>query len=191
MHAEYYEAVIQIRPRNSEIERFFMKMLEKNAKARLSKRKKLKEGVDYYVSSHRFATATGRVLVKEFGGSVKVSKKTFGRRLGKTIFRYTVLYRLPDLRKGEVVVFDGYPHIITSLGKFAIGKNLATGKRERIDFNSEIKKLEKKTAIVSRSRPLEVISSEDYQSVRVENKEESEERRLVVVNYRNRIYLAE
>lgn len=191
MHGNYYEAILQVRPSKRRVERFVESMLEKNSKARLSRKKRLKEGVDYYVSPYRFAIAMGNVLVKKFGGSIEVSKKLFGMRQGETLFRRTVAYRAPSIEVGEAVVSGNAPYLITSVGKDAIGKNLITGKKGKIVLRNGVERLEKFRAVVSKSEPLEVINSGDYQSVAVENLRESKAKKLTVVNYGGRVYLAE
>ena len=191
MHGDYYEAILQVRPGKPQVERFVRDMFKKTTDARISKKKRLKEGVDYYITSHQFAITVGNALVKKFGGSVEVSKKTFGKRQGKTIFRRAVAYRSLGFDVGEVISSDNTPYVITSVGKAAVGKNLITGKKEKIVPNHRIERLKKFRAVVSQSDPLEVINNEDYQSVAVENMKKSDARKLTVVNCRGRIYSTE
>ena len=191
MHKDYYEAILQVRPPKKGVERFVDEMFEKTDKAELSKKKWLKEGVDYYVTSYRFAIAIGNALVRKFGGRVEVTKKLFGKRQGKTIFRRSVAYRAPEFELGEVIFSESGLYLITSMGKVIIGKNLETGKKEKVVASRGFERLEKYRAVVSKSEPVQVINNEDYQSVPVENLEKTKAGKLTVVNCRGRIYLAE
>src|SRR3989338_7639853 len=71
MHRNYYEAIIQVRPRKREVEGFIASGLENTSKARLVKKKILKEGVDYYISSWKFAQSLGNILQITYVGKGK------------------------------------------------------------------------------------------------------------------------
>jgi len=132
MHREYYEAILQVRPKNKDVERTIRKAFENTDKAHLSKIEDLKQGTDYYVSSWKFAASLGRKLVKSFGGTLNLSKKLFGRRDGKTLFRYAVLYRTMPFAKGDVVSYEHKVFVISSASKIVVGINLVSGKKEKL-----------------------------------------------------------
>lgn len=92
----YYEAKIQLRPGNKEFLDFIKKKVKKKGKVFISKVEVLKEGIDVYLSSWRFAISLGKMLKKSFGGEVSITRKLFSRdtRTSKKIYRVTVLFRL-------------------------------------------------------------------------------------------------
>jgi nonsense-mediated mRNA decay protein 3 len=105
----YYAAIVQIRaevriPTDDELS-----IAENIAYSALgesdfvSKEQMLKEGLDIYVSSAEYGRRISRTVVKELGGSFSESKKLYGRKDGREIYRLTFLVRLPGFKQGEVV----------------------------------------------------------------------------------------
>ncbi len=105
----YYAAIVQIRaevriPTDEELA-----VAENIAHAPLgesdfvSKERMLKEGLDIYVSSAEYGRMISRAVVKELGGNFSESKKLYGRKDGRDIYRVTFLVRLPGLKQGAVV----------------------------------------------------------------------------------------
>jgi len=95
MHKYYYEAIIQIRPGKKSVLDFVENQIKKN-EIYVAKIECLKTGVDYYVSSHKFATNLGRKLKKSFKGELKLSRSLYGkdRQTSKDLHRVTVCFRL-------------------------------------------------------------------------------------------------
>ncbi len=171
MPGKYYEGIIQLRPSKSEIDRYIEKAVESSGSVSIAKKKLLKTGTDYYISSWKFSVSLGNELAKRFGGQITVSKKLFGKnRDGKIVYRCTVLYRPLPFERGDIVASGNRVFVVKFLGKVIIGRNLVTGKSEQLDLKEDLKKLKKQKAVVSMTSPrLEVISPEDYQSTVVEN----------------------
>lgn len=194
MPNKYYESIIQLRPKKTEIDRHIEHAIEK-AGVTLAKKKNIKTGVDYYISSWKFSVSLGNELARRFGGQIIVSKKLFGVVGGKTVYRCTVVYRPHPFDMGDIIASESGVFVVTLLGKRVIGKNLMTGRSEELDLREDWEKLKKYKAIVSMSSPrLEVISPEDYQSIKVENagkaSKASERRNVKVVLYGGKAYLA-
>ncbi len=191
MNKWYYEAIIQLRPEKSEIDAYIERAI-KAAGVNLARKRRLKTGLDYYVSSWKFSVALGNELAKHFGGRITVSRKLFGRsRQGRIVYRCTVLYRPHPFEKGDIVASGKNVFVVTDLGRGITGKNMATGKSEQLDLKERWQKLKKHRAVVSMSSPrFEVINPEDYQSIRVENAgKASERRRVKVVLHGGKAYL--
>tara|TARA_Y100000310_G_scaffold345198_1_gene462593 strand:- start:4134 stop:4490 length:357 start_codon:yes stop_codon:yes gene_type:complete len=96
-HEDYWEAKIQLRPFDEELIKYVIKEINNSDRVRIAKLKKIKTGVDIYVSSRKFATSLGKKLKKRFkGGKLLVTKKLFSRnrQTSKNIYRVTVLFRL-------------------------------------------------------------------------------------------------
>lgn len=86
----YFEAIIQLRGKQSSIKRYarlFKKILAK--KTFLSKEEEKKEGMDLYVGSSKEVVA----LLSELGMRAKISRKLAGQREGKRLYRTTFLLR--------------------------------------------------------------------------------------------------
>ncbi len=193
MNKWYYEAIIQLRPEKSEIDSYIEQAIKKGG-VNLSRKKRLKTGLDYYVSSWKFSVALGNELARRFGGRITVSRKLFGRsKMGRVVYRCTVLYRPHPFEKGDVVASGKTVCVVTELGKGITGKNIVTGKCGQLDLKARWQKLKKHRAVVSKNSPrLEVISPEDYQSVAVDNPGKILEQRTVkVVVNEGKVYLVE
>jgi len=93
---DYFEAILQIRPKNKEVLDFIKKQVEKRENDWIAKQEELKYGVDLYISTRKFAIVLGRKLKKSFDGELKVSKKLFkvSRQTSKKVYRVTVLFRV-------------------------------------------------------------------------------------------------
>tara|TARA_Y100000310_G_scaffold329394_1_gene399170 strand:- start:23356 stop:24027 length:672 start_codon:yes stop_codon:yes gene_type:complete len=192
MNIGYYEAIIQVRPRKSEIEKFIESSLKDTHKADLSKKKRTKGGIDYYISSWKYASALGNLLVKRFGGKLTLSKKIFGKskKKGRVVYRASILYRIFPFNKGDILACDEKVVSITSIGKKIVGKNLMNGKKRTVDQKKGYEILEKNKTVISKTHPnLEVINPEDYQSVSVQNPRKVLSNKVEVVIYKGKVYL--
>ncbi len=91
----YYEGIIQLRPKDPLLN-FAIKKIKERKDVSISRITELKTGVDIYISSRRFAKALGRKLSKSFKGELKYSKTLhkIDRETGKKLYRVTVLFRL-------------------------------------------------------------------------------------------------
>ena len=96
----YYEAILQIRPKNQELIKFVNKYIDKN-NVGVAKEIESKHGVDFYLDSRKSTTKLGRILKKTFKGDLKVSKTLYSRdrMTSKLIYRITVLFRLKNAKE--------------------------------------------------------------------------------------------
>ena len=95
-HSDYYQAIIQLRPAETELVRFVENQISKNKTVFIAKKINLKTGMDYYVSSNKFARVLGKKMKKSFRGILKESRKlhTMDRHTSKKVYRVTVCFRL-------------------------------------------------------------------------------------------------
>jgi len=97
-----YEAKIQLRPFDKELYDFVhIKIRKENIE--VIHEQKLKEGIDIYVSSAKFAFGLVKKLKKQFKGTSKVTRSLVGlnKKAGKQIHRITVLFRLDPPEEDE------------------------------------------------------------------------------------------
>ncbi|MFH1064877.1 MAG: NMD3-related protein [Nanoarchaeota archaeon] len=101
-HAEYFEAIIQLRCEKGnlsgldEVLRFLNNRIKERPKVFISKIKKLDTGVDIYLSSQSYARSIGKKLKHAFKGDLKITRTlhTMDRMTSKQIYRGTILFRL-------------------------------------------------------------------------------------------------
>ena len=91
----YYEAVIQIRPRDKEILNYIRNQIRKKKGVQISKEEFFKYGIDVYVTDQKFARNLGQKLKKVFKGELKITKSihTKDRQTSREVYRGTVLFR--------------------------------------------------------------------------------------------------
>ena len=186
MNSQYFEGILQLRPADNEIDAFISKI----AVDFIAKKKKVRNGIDYYMSSNSFLKKLGKRLQKEIGGSLLFSESlhTRDRQSSKDLYRVTALFRLYPFRIGDVVVSKKTLYLVTGSGKEPTGKNLVTRKKSKI--SSDAKLLEKHKVTVSKTQPsLEVLDPETFQSTRVENSEKTSAVKVKIVKYNGKIYL--
>lgn len=177
-HANYFEAILQLRNPYGDVDDLIHYVLEKvRDKAQeavfISKKKKVTNGFDLYLSSNSFAVETGRELYRAFGGEFKVSKKLFSQHklTSKVLYRVTVLFRAAPFKVGDAILFDGSPLRVTGISKVVDVQNIETGKQLELAYKDILRSFEKLVpvkAIVSKVRPqLEVIHPATFQSIPV------------------------
>ncbi|MEK6940592.1 MAG: NMD3-related protein [Nanoarchaeota archaeon] len=96
-----FQAILQLRPFNHEIDMFIKKQIAKRNDCFINKEEKKKYGIDYYVSNQRFARALGKKLKDTFKGELKSTRSlfSFDRHQGKSVYRVTVCFRLAETGK--------------------------------------------------------------------------------------------
>ncbi|MCD6387722.1 MAG: hypothetical protein J7L30_05325, partial [Methanophagales archaeon] len=67
----------------------------------ITKEKKVRGGIDFYVSSSAYARRISREIVRRLGGSFSESPKLYGIKNGKRIYRVSFSVRLPPEEGGR------------------------------------------------------------------------------------------
>ncbi|MCP3682452.1 MAG: hypothetical protein GY861_07145 [bacterium] len=169
---KYFEAILQLRSPTEAVLDFVENEMSQG-KAIVTNEKKLKNGVDLYITSRRYTKKLGEMLQKHFGGEFKVSEKLFSRdrQTSKNVYRLNVFFKPIGVGKGEIAVIDGKLVKVTRLGKIINALNIETGKKESIDYRKcDIKVMEVKKTTVSKIYPkLEILHPETFQSTTVNN----------------------
>jgi len=115
---KYYEAIIQLRANERELDKREIDEMERFLRRKIRElgdsgrgvfiadRKKVRKGLDLYISDKRVAHSLIHQLRGEFGGEVKESPKLFGMKDGIRQYRMTYLLRLPRYREGDIIIID-------------------------------------------------------------------------------------
>lgn len=100
-NTKYYEAVIQIRPRDKEILNYVRNQVRKKKNVYISKEEFRKYGIDVYVTDQKFARNLGQKLKRVFEGELKITRTihTRDRQTSKEVYRGTVLFRRKEETK--------------------------------------------------------------------------------------------
>jgi nonsense-mediated mRNA decay protein 3 len=100
--SSYFNAIVQVRAggKNAEIvksiEDFFGRARKTNNYAFISYMQNLPEGVDIYVGSKSVAEQAIRQVKEKYNITTKVSRKIWGLKEGKKVYRDTILVRLEN-----------------------------------------------------------------------------------------------
>ena len=177
-HASYFEAILQLRNPYGDVEDMMHYVSEcTRDKAQegifISKKKKVTNGFDLYLSSNSFAVEIGRELYRKFGGELKISKKLFSqhRLTSKVLYRVTVLFRMAPFKVGDVILFEDAPLKILGIAKKVDAENIEKGQLVELHYKDILRSfdvLKPVKVIVSKTRPqLEIIHPSTFQSVPV------------------------
>lgn len=133
---QYFEGILQLRNPNQEVIDFIEKQTEEKENVFITKKEKVRNGIDFYFTSNKYMQNLGKKLQNCFGGELKFSSKLFSRnrQTSKEIHRVNVLFRIPEFKKGDIVKLKGDKIRVINIGKKVFGKNLDTGKKVTINF---------------------------------------------------------
>ncbi len=95
-NSSYYEAIIQIRPKNEKMLRMIKDFLEKENRTIISKEEDRKFGYDLYLTDKRVLSRIISEVKKKFSIEVVISSTLYGRKDGKEVYRTTALLRLKE-----------------------------------------------------------------------------------------------
>ena len=192
----YYEAVIQLRadkrvPDEEEIAAVdaiiadnINKISRKNKMAYISERAALKEGIDYYVGSHKVAKRLTSVLKDQFGGVIKESPRLMGRdkSTGKDLHRIWISLRIPYFRVNDFIKYENsLGQVIGIDGKKVLFKNLISLSKNSVqwrDYNkieTVAKKEDIRETTVTSITPssIQVLHPDSYEPIDLKINEET------------------
>ena len=135
-HKNYYEGILQLRNIGNEVAEFTIKEIEKNENTYIAKIKKVANGIDIYMSPQKFLRSLGNKLQSKFGGQLMLSTKlhTKSRETSRDLYRVNLLFRIPNFKKGDIIVYKGDKIKIISVHKKVFAKDIKTGKKLNISF---------------------------------------------------------
>jgi len=135
-HKEYFEGILQIRGGTEELLTWIRKQIKKDQRSTVTKEKRLKTGVDMYLSDQHYLQSLGKKIKAHFPGILTVSQKlhTLHRVTSKALYRVTVLFRPLSVKKGDIVTVRGEKVEILRIAKRAQVKEVDSGKKKEIDL---------------------------------------------------------
>ncbi|NPB01788.1 MAG: hypothetical protein GXO28_02620 [Methanopyri archaeon] len=171
----YFEAILQVRSFRGELTEEELeevmefirdtvpKLMEKDGMAYVSDSKILDEGLDVYMGSLASARKLARLIVQRFGGTVGESHRVVGydHEKSREKTKASLSVRIPHFSKGDVIEYEGRPHLVLSLG--GGGKptleDLRTGETVRPDWEElkGVRVLETERGVVIEENPPRVV----------------------------------
>ncbi|MFH1376159.1 MAG: NMD3-related protein [Candidatus Woesearchaeota archaeon] len=97
-----YQAKLQLRPKDQKLYSYVITQIKDND-IKIIKESKLKEGIDLYIDSNKFAFSLAKKFKHKFKGETRITKSLYGlnKQAGKQINRLTVLLRMPKEEPDE------------------------------------------------------------------------------------------
>lgn len=140
---QYFESTIQLRASGSVREEVMDRVLayasrlcadyEKSEKGFfVSGIRQTRGGVDIALSSNMIGASIAKKIAQRFGSSVLPTRKLYGRRNGKEVYRTTFLIRLAMFKPGDYVQYRGSYHSVTGTGEFIALSPLGGGEELRV-----------------------------------------------------------
>ncbi len=141
----YYEGVLQLRNPNDEVFAYINKQLFEEPKVRIVKKRRMADGVDYYLNDQRFLQKLGKRLQERFNAQLKTSIKlhSTSRMTSRKVYRVTVLARIPSFEVGQIVEVHGKPMKVLEIKKNVRMQEIKTGKTHIFDFDYVNEKMQK------------------------------------------------
>jgi len=188
--SQYFESVLQLRNVNKDILKMVKDAVAKEKRVFITKRKKVKGGVDLYVTSKKFTSQIGTKLKRHFGGQFMISPTLFSEKKGKLLYRTAVLFRALDFEKGDVIKAGNKIILVKNLGKNVVGTDLKLGKSVNVELKRITpEKLKVFKVVVSKHRPeMEVLHPETYESTKVANKKATTKSKVRIVIVDSKLY---
>lgn len=141
----YFEAIVQFRgarsrpatDRDLETARRVAteeatRLEEASREAHMVKVEEPRGGLDFYLSTQSAGSQIARALAARFGASLSSSTSQGGRKDGRDLVRTTLIVRMPDLRSGDYVLFEGdLMRVLSATDKDALVTSAPGGGRRR------------------------------------------------------------
>jgi len=187
----YYEAVIQLRADGRElaeteietadrvVQRTLLKLSRRDKLAYLPRRVEVKEGVDYYIGSHKSARKVVDAIREKLGGITMESPRLMGqdKSTGKGLYRTWISLRLANFRVGDFISHHNRILAVIDLRKNGVGvrdletrkvKNVLWGEYEDMDVLARADDV-KTTTVTSRSPGMiQILHPETFEPVDLE-----------------------
>ncbi len=170
--SQFYAGVLQVR----NIPKGDLKLVDstvnsnvESAGSFVTKREKVKGGVDYYITTMKALRKCADSLKSKFGADVSFNEKLFTRDSlrSKDVYKVNVLVRLSKFRVGDVIKKGKDVILIKSTA--GTGINLKTGKHAKVKSYDGWSKVKVYPAVVLNISPLLIMDPLTFQSVEASN----------------------
>ncbi|MFW6013619.1 MAG: NMD3-related protein [Candidatus Nanoarchaeia archaeon] len=195
----YYEGVLQLRNTHNDMFEKCHGEIEQTIESKdlvaISNKKKVKGGIDFFITDKKTIKSLANFLHKKYGGELKLSPELYSedRQSSKKIYRLSALLRLPDFNINDIVSHKGeYYRIVSFSSAKATGISLKACKNKTLELLECTKVAQKediKEAIVTKKKPsVEVLHPETFESTKLENEPPTEKDKIDVVIIKEKIY---
>lgn len=134
----YFEGILQLRNVSKEVHQWVHNRVKKDAKAAITKEKKVANGVDLYFNDQHYLQNLGHKLRDQFDGTLKTSRRlhTVHRMTSKLLYRVNVLFEPIGFKHGDKITYHGEEYEILRVEKKVHVKNLKTGQKSQLTLDA-------------------------------------------------------
>lgn len=133
-HADYFEAVLQLRDCSEEVYNFVKKEISDTG-LRIAKSKNVNNGYDYYTSDNNLTKNLGKKLQQHFGGNLIITASLHTKKKDKELYRLTVMFREAGFKKNDMVGYKGDDYQVKTMGgKEILLQNIKTGEKVHLKY---------------------------------------------------------
>ncbi len=131
---DYFEGILQLRPATEELLNWVREQIKKDGKARIAKEKMLKEGADLYITDQHYLQSFGKKLKEHQPGILKTSTRlhTMNKMTSRHVYRITVLFKPFEIRKRQIITYQGEEFEVLQINGQVILKNTKSGKKKTV-----------------------------------------------------------
>jgi len=187
--SNYYEAIVQLRRdgvavKDAEIElaiesqqilNYTESLADNEDNAFLTKWGVVAGGMDYYIGSIVLAKNIAARMREGYGATIKESNTMVGMRDGQDLYRWTILVRLPNYGRGDIIVYEKKLFLVDAVSrKILTIKGVAKGQIHRLNpEDSKIKPVCKysqlmEAVVVSHdAKTIQVLDPDNYKTITV------------------------
>jgi NMD protein affecting ribosome stability and mRNA decay len=135
--SDYFEGILQIRDGSKELLAWIHNRITADGKARVAKEKKVKNGVDLYITDQHYLQSLGRKIKEKFSGILKTSMRlhTVDKMTSKHLYRVTVLFKTLPFKRGDIITVHGEQVEILAIGQKAQVKDVKSGAKKEISLD--------------------------------------------------------
>lgn len=141
----YFEGILQLRHPTKEIVQFVREEIAKSGRAHIAKEKKVRNGLDVYVSSQHFLQVFGRKLKEKFGGTLVTSCRiqTCSHLTSKDLYRVSVLFEPLSFKKGDVVKIHNELWKVLLINNQVQLQNIVSGEKRwfKLEYVKDLQKV--------------------------------------------------
>ena len=132
-HAAYFEGILQLRNTLPEVAQWVKDQTRRDNKSLIPKERRVPGGVDFYFSDQHYLQALGKKMQIRWNGEYLVSYTlhTLSHVTSKELYRVTILFKMNQLRKGDIVNVLDRKVAVVQISKQIITKDVKSGKKER------------------------------------------------------------
>lgn len=134
--ADYFEGILQVRNGSKELLNWIYDRIKADGKAKVTKAKKVTNGVDLYMTDQHYLQNLGKKIKEHQMGILKVSMRlhTQDKMTSKHVYRVTVLFKTIPFKKGDIITFHGEQVQILNINTRAQIRDLKSGAKRFVDL---------------------------------------------------------